>query len=152
VNKIPTNFDTLFVTSLYDIWLFKGLNARHIYMSFGVKGLNVDWLWSDISCISVQITQNFILSQNYTKQGKGFILTGITVKCGTVVAFILLVYTWNVFYLLITWKTDFLNLELLYKSRFSNYLQVEFLDGEGGNIFQKSFLQVAFLRKCDTRV
>jgi hypothetical protein len=41
VNKIPTNFDTLFVTSLDGIWLFRGLNERRIYMSFGVKGLMV---------------------------------------------------------------------------------------------------------------
>jgi len=39
VNKIPPNFDTLFATSLEVIWLFKGLTARRLLKSFGVKGL-----------------------------------------------------------------------------------------------------------------
>jgi hypothetical protein len=39
VNKIPTNSNTLFVTSLYGVWLFKGLNTQHIYMFFSDKGL-----------------------------------------------------------------------------------------------------------------
>jgi hypothetical protein len=35
-----------------------------------------------------------------------------------------------------------------------NYLEVEFLVGVGGgqNMFQKSLLQVAFLKKCDIKV
>jgi hypothetical protein len=40
-NKIRTNFDTLFVMSLYGVRLFKGLRAQCIYMSFGIKGLIV---------------------------------------------------------------------------------------------------------------
>ena len=39
MNKIPPNFDTLFVATIVAIWLFKGLTARPLYRLFGVKGL-----------------------------------------------------------------------------------------------------------------
>ena len=52
VNRIPPNFDKLFATSLEVVRLFKGLSARHLYKSFGIKGLRVirshpcsKWLW-----------------------------------------------------------------------------------------------------------
>jgi hypothetical protein len=41
VNKIPPNFDTLFVTSLEVVRLFKGLAVQCLYKSFGIKGLSM---------------------------------------------------------------------------------------------------------------
>jgi hypothetical protein len=38
VKKTPTNFNTLFAMSLCGVRPFKGLNAQHIYMLFGVEG------------------------------------------------------------------------------------------------------------------
>jgi len=46
-------------------------------------------------------TKLHIKSELY-KEGKGLILTGVTIICDTVVTFVLLVYTCNIFYLLIT--------------------------------------------------
>jgi hypothetical protein len=96
-------------------WASNNVSKWQMGFNLAFKGLNIDWLWSDISCIWVHITQNFIL-RFITNRWKGLILTDISVKCGAVVTFIVLVYTWNIFYLLITWKTDFLDLELLYKT------------------------------------
>jgi len=44
VNKIPPNFNTLFVTSLEIIPLLKGLIARSLYKSFGINGLTKNLL------------------------------------------------------------------------------------------------------------
>ena len=51
VNRIPPKFDTLFVTPLEVVWLFKGLTVWRLEKSFGIKGLNIavvfllDALW-----------------------------------------------------------------------------------------------------------
>ena len=39
VNKIPPNFDTLFAMSLEFVRRFKWITVRHLWKSFGIKGL-----------------------------------------------------------------------------------------------------------------
>jgi hypothetical protein len=38
VNKIPTNFDALFATSLYGVWLFKGSVCDIFICRLALKG------------------------------------------------------------------------------------------------------------------
>jgi len=38
VKKIPPNFETLLVTALWVVRLFRGLTVWHLYGSLGVKG------------------------------------------------------------------------------------------------------------------
>jgi hypothetical protein len=64
VNKIPPNFDTLFATAIWVVRLFKGLTARHIYGSFGAKGLRAFSIVSSHITPVAQCSGNFYIPCN----------------------------------------------------------------------------------------